>query len=282
MNQPTMDNKQSALTVALSKLLKPLARLLLRNGIAYAEFATLAKRAFVEVANEDFAVPGRKQSASRVSVLTGIHRHEVAKVLKNPIESGPPVGHRNRTAQIIGAWQRDERFSNNGKAIPLTIDKSFAELVATHGGDVTPRAVLDELTRVGAVKQSGNNVELLVKAFTPLGSMDDLQHILGDCTADLLETLDHNLNSEESDRRLQLSVVYNNLPDETLENIELVCSQKSMAFMTALNDFFATQDRDSNPRVTGKGRNRAGLGLYFFRHPVVEQKGKSGHLDTHD
>ena len=263
-----MENKQSALTVALSKLLKPLARLLLRNGIAYAEFASLAKRAYVEVANEDFAVPGRKQSASRVSVLTGVHRHEVAKILKSPVESGPEIGHRNRAARIIGAWQSDEKFSDNGKAKTLIIDSSFADLVGTHGGDVTPRAVLDELLRVGAVEKTDNEVTLLVEAFTPLGSAEDLQYILGDCTADLLETLDHNLSSDAHERRLQLSVVYNNLPDDVLENIELVTSEKSMKFMHELNDFFATQDRDSNPALKGNGRNRAGLGLYFFKQPM--------------
>ncbi len=267
-----MENKQSAITAALSKLLKPLARLLLRNGIAYADFTALAKRAYVEVANEDFAVPGRKQSSSRVSVLTGIHRHEVARILKHPIEAAPAIGHRNRAAQIIGAWQSDIKFSKNGSARQLTIDGEFAELVAAHGGDVTPRAVLDELMRVGAVQCTDNKVDLLVEAFIPLGSMEDLQYILGDCTADLLETLDHNLSSEEHERRLQLSVVYNNLPDETLEYIELASREKAMTFMNDLNRFFATQDRDSNPKVEGSGRNRAGLGLYFFKQRLDQDE----------
>lgn len=262
-----MENKQSALTAALSKLLKPLARLLLRNGIAYAEFASLAKRAYVEVANEDFAVPGRKQSSSRVSVLTGVHRHEVSKILKNPSDTEPVIGHRNRAARIISAWQSDANFHTNGVPDVLTIDQEFADLVAAHGGDVTPRAVLDELIRVGAVNTHDNQVELLVEAFTPQ-TMDDLQYILGDCTADLLETLDHNLSSDVHERRLQLSVVYNNLPDETLQNIELISRDRAMSFMKDLNDFFATQDRDTNPAVKGTGRNRAGLGLYFFKQPI--------------
>lgn len=263
-----MEKKQSAITSALSKLLKPLARLLLRNGIAYADFALMAKRAYVEVASEDFAVPGRKQSASRISVLTGIHRHEVSRVLKDPLQAAPVVGHRNRAAQIIGAWQYDDAFSADGVARVLTIETEFAELVAKYGGDVTPRAVLDELLRVGAVSCDADKVRLLVKAFTPLGSMDDLMYILGDCTADLLETLDHNLSCEEQERRLQLSVVYNNLPDEVLPNLELICSDRAMEFMRELNEFFATQDRDSNPGIKGSGRNRAGLGLYFFKQPM--------------
>lgn len=263
-----METKQSAITAALSRLLKPLARLLLRNGIAYADFALMAKRAYVEVASEDFTVPGRKQSASRVSVLTGIHRHEVGRILKDPQQAAPNVGHRNRAAQIIGAWQYDDAFSVDGVARTLAIDSEFAALVAKYGGDVTPRAVLDELLRVGAVSCANDKVELLVKAFTPLGSIDDLMYILGDCTADLLETLDHNLSCDPQQRRLQLSVVYNNLPDEVLPNLELVCSTRAMEFMTELNEFFATQDRDSNPGSKGTGKNRAGLGLYFFKQPT--------------
>lgn len=266
-----MEKKHTAITAALSRLLKPLARLLLRNGIAYADFALMAKRAYVEVAREDFAVPGRKQSASRVSVLTGIHRHEVSRVLKQPLQAAPMVGHRNRAAQIIGAWQYDEAFSTDGVARELSIESDFAALVAKYGGDVTARAVLDELQRVGAVQCEGDQVSLLVKAFTPLGSMDDLMYILGDCTADLLETLDHNLSCEEHQRRLQLSVVYNNLPDEVLPNLELVCSERAMVFMKELNEFFATQDRDSNPGSKGSGRNRAGLGLYFFKQPMDQE-----------
>lgn len=260
-----MDNKQNAITAALSKLLKPLVRLLLRNGIAYADFAKMAKRAYVEVANEDFMVPGRKQSSSRVSVLTGVHRHEVSKILKSSVEAVTSVGHHNRAAQIIGAWQSDEEFSDQGIANKLSIDVEFASLVTKHGGDVTVRAVLDELLRVEAVVCVDNEVELLVEAFTPLGSMDDLLYILGDCTADLLETLDHNLSCEDHERRLQLSVVYNNLPDEVLPNLELVSRDRAMVFMKELNEFFATQDRDSNPGSKGSGRNRAGLGLYFFK-----------------
>ncbi|OED39302.1 hypothetical protein AB833_17130 [Chromatiales bacterium (ex Bugula neritina AB1)] len=266
-----MENKQSAITAALSKLLKPLARLLLRNGIAYADFAAMAKRAYVEAANEDFAVPGRKQSASRVSLLTGVHRHEVSKILKNPIEQVPMVGHRNRAARIISAWQNDDQFSDAGVARTLTIDGSFAALVAKHGADITSRAVLDELLRVGTVKCTDNEVVLLVEAFTPLGSMDDLLYILGDCTADLLETLDHNLSCEEHERRLQLSVVYNNLPDEVLPNLELVSRDRAMVFMKELNEFFATQDRDTNPGSKGKGRNRAGIGLYFFKQSIDQE-----------
>lgn len=264
-----MEKTRAAVLQALGKLLKPLVRLLLRNGIAYGEFADMAKQAYIEVANADFAVPGRKQSQSRIAVITGIHRHEVAKFLKRDADTDTEshIGRHNRAARVIFGWQNDPAFSELGKARQLTLDE-FSTLVVRHGADVTTRTILDELTRVGAARTTDEgNIELLVEAFAPQDSIQDLIYIFGDCSTDLLETLDHNLSCDADDRRLQMSVVYNNLPDDVLRNLELVSRDRAMEFLTDLNKFYATQDRDTNPSVEGEGRNRAGLGLFYFQSP---------------
>ena len=260
-----MEKTRAAVVQALNKLLKPLVRLLLRNGIAYGEFSDMAKQAYIEVANADFAVPGRKQSQSRIAVITGIHRHEVAKYLKQHAAEEPHIGRHNRAARVIFGWQSDIAFSESGKARALSMD-DFSVLVTRHGADVTTRTILDELERVGAVRRTKEGlVELMVQAFAPQDSIEDLIYIFGDCSADLLETLDHNLSCETDQRRLQMSVVYNNLPDTVLRNLELVSRDRAMEFLTDLNQFFATQDRDTNPSIEGQGRNRAGVGLYYFQ-----------------
>ena len=55
---------QKTLTQAIHTLLRPLVRILLRNGIAYGSLAELAKKAYVDVAFEDFPPEGRKQTVS--------------------------------------------------------------------------------------------------------------------------------------------------------------------------------------------------------------------------
>jgi len=263
----------SAINKAIGKLLLPLVRLLLRNGVTYVEFSEMAKQAYVDVANKDFAVPGKKQSQTRVSVLTGIHRHEVAKLLKRDRSAEPHSDRHHRAARIISAWMTDPKFSENGVARELSVDKEFAALVSEYGADVTTRSVLDELERVGAVARNGKeSVALLVSAFTPQDSDEDLLLILGDSVADLLATFDHNLTVPKSEGHLQMSVVYSNLPDDVLKNLELVSRDRAMSFLTELNQFFATQDRDSNASVEGTGRNRAGVGLYYFQQPIDDDK----------
>ena len=63
-------SKHQILTAAVARILKPLVHILLRNGISCGTFADIAKRQFVDVAQNEFSIQGRKESVSRVSVIT--------------------------------------------------------------------------------------------------------------------------------------------------------------------------------------------------------------------
>ena len=67
-------SKHQILAAAIARILKPLIRILLRNGISYGTFADIAKRQFIDVARNEFSIEGRKQSVSRMSVITGLTR----------------------------------------------------------------------------------------------------------------------------------------------------------------------------------------------------------------
>lgn len=267
LNTMLMSKVESPLRNALQRLVTPLVRLLLRHGVAYGEFSEVVKKAYVEVANQDFAVPGRKQSLSRVAVLTGIHRHEVKKLLQQPLEDDSHRSRHNRAARVIGAWLREPEFSDEGEPKVLSF-AAFTQLVNQHGGDVTPRTVLDELMRIKAVERpTEDEIVLIEHSYVPTDCPDDLIHIFGDSVGDLIATFDHNLQAPADRARLQMSAVYSNIPDESLANVALVSQHKSMEFLHELNRFFATQDRDGNPALKGSGRNRAGIGIYYFEQP---------------
>jgi hypothetical protein len=149
-----MDTKQ-ALSAAIRKLLRPLVRILLRNHISFGAFSDLAKRVYVEVAIEEFGLPNRKQSVSRVSILTGLSRKEVGRVRQLPIPNdAEAVGRYNRAARVVTGWVRDEFFSD-GQANPAVLavegtGSTFAELVRRFSGDAGPGGP-DELLRNGLV-----------------------------------------------------------------------------------------------------------------------------------
>jgi len=264
-----MPKYENTMLLALGKLLRPLIRVLLRHGVGCEEFVGLVRRTYVSVAEQEFPPIGRKQSLSNIALVTGIHRHEVKKLMNSADRETSSAAEHHRAARVIYGWLRDADFSQGGVAKTLEIATQFKKLVGKYSGDITPRPILDELLRVGAVeKPTKDTVKLLVPAYIPHDSDEDLIQIFGDCVTDLLSTLDHNLRSDPEVRRLQLSVVHDNLPDDVMANIELVSRDQSLQFLRRLNQFFETQDRDSNPNVEGSGRNRAGIGLYFFHEKM--------------
>lgn len=265
-----------ALSAAILRMLRPLVRLLLRHGISYGTFADLAKWVYVDVADKEFNLPGKKQSTSRVSVLTGLSRKEVSRVqsIETP-DDASVIQQYNRAARVISGWLRDEQFTNSdGEAatLPLEGKSSFAELVKAYSGDMPSRAILDELVRVKAVELMDDQVRLLTHAYVPLEGEQEKLNILGTDVALLINTIDHNIENTHEEPYFQRKVAYDNLPEEVIPQVRELSREKSQELLEEVNRLLVMHDRDSNPQSTGSGRKRAGLGIYYFEEDVPEDK----------
>jgi Family of unknown function (DUF6502) len=259
-----------ALSAAITTLLRPLVRLLLRNHVPYRTFADLAKRVYVDVATEEFGIPGRKQSKSRVSVITGLSRKEVLRLKRLPAPSDlGAVELYNRAARVIAGWVRDRRFGDeSGQPTDLPFEGEtvcFRELVKTYSGDAPARAVLDELVRVGVVERTPDGrIQLLERSFIPKTGEIDKIGILGVDAADLIGTIDHNILRPETPF-FQRKVSYDNLPSEALPELKKLAGEQAQTLLEHLDRWMSERDRDVNPLVPGTGRVRAGIGIYYFQ-----------------
>jgi len=266
------------LSAAVLRLFRPLVRILLRNGVSYRTFADFAKWVYVDVATKEFGIKGRKQSTSRVSVITGLSRKEVKRVRELPRpDDSASVESYNRAARVIAAWRREIDFLDvEGNPAPLPLEglgSTFSELVKRYSGDMPVRAVLDELIRVGAVERLENGrVRLLVRAYVPESSEADKLHILGTDVAHLISTIEHNLKADPSGLLFQRKVAYDNLPNEVLPEFRELSAKRAQALLEKLDTWLAQRDRDVTPSVKGTGRNRAGLGIYYFEEPYIEEE----------
>ncbi|MFZ5621500.1 MAG: DUF6502 family protein [Pseudomonadota bacterium] len=262
-----------ALTVAILRILRPLVRILLRHGVSHRTFSELAKWVYVDVAATEFALEERKQTTSRVAVITGLTRKDVARLREQTQPDARMHSERyNRAARIIGAWLREPAFrAPDGTPAVLPLqggEASFQELVRRHSGDMPPRALLDELVRVGAVRlEADGGVRLLSLGYVPHSDVAEKINILGTDVALLLATLDHNLESGGRPPRFQRKVAYDNLPDQALPQLRTLAAAEGQALLERLNLWLAEHDRDTNPAVDGDGRNRAGVGIYYFEEP---------------
>ncbi len=277
---PIMEPMEKAISSAILKLMRPLVRVLLRNGIPFRTFADLAKRVYVSVASEEFAIEGRIASVSRVSVITGLSRKEISRVKDDRgTEDNISAQKYNRAARVIGGWVRDPMFTDeNGEPKELPVengDASFAKLVRSHSGDVPVRAVLDELVRVGNVHLTEDgNVRLLDRAYVPRTGEIDKIGILGTDGSDLMETINYNMSNQEKESRFQRKVSYDNLPVEAMDEVRNLIATHAQEFLELLNRRIAEHDRDVNPEAGGTGRLRAGIGVYYFEENVGEVRGE--------
>ena len=152
------DSVKKGLLATYSKLLRPLIRILLKHGVTYAEFSEVVKTVFVTIAAKEFRVPGRKcrrpncdcyrADTKRSPKTDGQIKRERFKLKDNL----------SRIGRVLTGWHTDPEFTGP-YGMPLEIrydsdvpnDTTFVELVQQYSGDMTPRAMLDELLRVGAV-----------------------------------------------------------------------------------------------------------------------------------
>ncbi|MBY0401540.1 hypothetical protein K2X89_14685 [Myxococcota bacterium] len=257
---------------AVVALLRPLVRLVLKRGMAFGQFAELVKRAYVEAAEEDFAVPGRKLTISRVAVLTGLTRKEASRLMQEePAVSESQARRRvNRAARVVSAWAVDPAFQDaSGTPLDLPFDAgqgpTFARLVAQHGADVPPRAVLDELVRVGAVlRRDDGQIHLVERAYIPAGDEAAKLDILGTDVADLIASIEHNLDPVDGTPFFQRKVAYDNLPPDYLPALRALLAERGQALLETLNDDMARHDRDLTGDAVDGPRRRAMVGIYYF------------------
>ena len=263
------DKVRAALAAAVVRVLRPLVRAVLRSGMSYKAFNDLVKWVYVDISMKEFTIPGRKNSKSRVAVLTGLTRREVDRLVRmaEPKEGTPE--RYNRAARVLSGWSEDPRFrgSDDQPAILLIEGESgFTELVRMYSGNQPYRAVLDELVRVGSVERVDADHVRLVKAYyEPVSGKQEEEklNILGIATGDLLETIAYNIRRSDGPAFYQQEI-YERVPVSKLEEMRESIRKHCDQFAVKTDRMLYTQlGIDTNAAGHSTDR-RAGVGIYYF------------------
>ena len=269
-----MEESNSILTTAILRVLRPLVRVLLRHEVAHAEFCELAKHAYVESAKKYFALPGRKLTHSRLAVLTGLSRKEILRISEtSPSENGAASVSQNRARRVIRGWLDDPAFHDEQgepKVLPLRGDISFETLAMRYSGDITGRAVLDELIRVGAVEKTGEgHARLRQKGYLPVESDTERLKILAKHTADLLETGAHNLQADAQHLRFQRQLTYHDINEDIAREFQEFSRARAMDLLVELDRWLAEKKKSQIQNDEIK-QVRVGMGIYYFENEGTE------------
>ena len=265
---------KNSLLDAFKKILRPFIGVLLRNGVSIAEFVELIKTAFVEVAANDFRVPGKKMSQSRVAIVTGLTRKEVARVIKEEHRrlygyEGSPQG---RAARVLLGWHMDDDFVGPyGTPNDLQFDSkeglNFSDLVKRHSGDMPARAMLDELMRIGAVEETKDGLyRVLMRSYIPPtlapGGLDLMQKAL----ADFHQTVIMNLEKQAvGSGRFQRSVWSDSkLTEGELVDFEHFVRGTGQKYLEEMDDWLGKRIARRTSDFVPSNAKVAGVGIYHF------------------
>lgn len=269
---------------AVRRIVTPVVRLLLHFGITYPVFAELIKRVYVQVADREFALPKREQTASRLSLLTGIHRQEINR-LRETLGAGSeaPIEKASAAAalspRLLTAWTQDSRFREADSEPALLYrstvqgEPSFEELVQTVSKDIRPRAVLDEWLRLGIVEITDDGrVKLNVKVFVPSDSLPDKAAVIANILADHISACVHNLRGTGEpffDRRVRVE----GLSADATAELRALVKQRGSVFLQDINSAAARLAAEQTDGPT----HRMSIGLFEYEEREGDEKSTDKH-----
>jgi hypothetical protein len=240
----------------------------------------MVRKTYVDVAHEEFGIDGKRQTLSRISVITGLNRKEVARLLKlPPIDRSDEVWW-NRAAHVLASWLRDETFLDR-KGDPLDLpfagaEASFTELVRRHSGDMRPRAVADELLRIGAIEAVDGKLRMTARGYVPGADSERIIEILGMDTAEFMELIDHNLLADPDDRLVQLKVLSDNVPARYQAEFNAYSGRLTRNLLEELARWLSERDHGSDWSGDDE-RVVLGLGVYQINR-IARREGEPTEL----
>lgn len=253
---------------ALERLLRPLVRSLINNGITLPLLSRMLKSVYVKAA-QDFSLQHKNLTDSRISLLTGVHRKDVKTIRETQAQGILKRGNYSVAARVLAEWTANSAFLDADGA-PVFLPKlgagSFEELVALVNTDIRARTLLDDWLSKGMVIINEQGLLCLQQAaFAPSHNEKELMDFFGANLADHIAVAAHNLENQ-ADRLLERSTYYDGLSTESVAKIRHFTEQQAMQTLVKVNKFayqLAKQDA-GQPNAD----QRFNFGTYFYHSGI--------------
>ncbi len=279
MSESVKDN----LGLALRMMLKPMAKLLIEQGITHQEFAEAAKEVYVEMALRHYAESG-KINKSRIAIVTGLTRKEVANVITRALKQEKKGKTFSRPGRVLHGWHNDPDYTGPyGVPMEIPYDSgdgkgtapSFVHLVRTYSGDQSPKQMLDELLRVGAMVQlEDGSYKVLRRDFEPESLSPKLIERFGDIGFNLLTTLSANVQKTGIGEGIfDRAVISNNKLDaDELKLFERYLKSRGQQILEEIDNWLT---REITPKEADSDAYESGLAMLQY---IVYRPGEKSSL----
>jgi hypothetical protein len=256
------------LLAELAYLLRPIVSALIKTGVTAQEADTIVRQVFVQMAIEQ-SNP-ETASDSSISIATGLARREVKRLRelssleKHPVPENVSIGSR-----IVAAWLTKSGYQDIlGEPIPLPrrsndlTQPTFENLADCISKDVRPRAILDELIRLGVIKLNENDyVTLNQEAFVPTEGIEEKAFYLGNNLHDHAAAAFNNLLELDESPWLERSVHYKKITSLELEEIRKIVEKAGNKALKEVNQHI--QNLPDSELGTKKDKKFT-FGIYYY------------------
>jgi hypothetical protein len=279
-NRRSQDSVKEATIGALKQIIDPLVGLMFDGGITVKEFCHLLRERAVRAAAARIVKQGGRTSKSRVAIVTGLPRSEVARILSMDDKTSSRTGGQHPVRKILAGWYDNQRFlSSTGEPAVLPMfgrRRSFEQLVALYGGGIPVRAMLDQLTQIDAIEilpRQRVRAKSRVPIFT--GLTTNAITAIGDRTGDLLATLNRNVGTT-ANPLFEGTAVVTDIFRDAVPLLRRELTEQGTAFIEGANSLLARSR--SKPRRTVLGhpsKCRIGVTVYYFQSDINEDPEQS-------
>ena len=223
----------------------------LDSGLSTLELHSIIREAAVRTVAARQLELARRVNISGIAASTGIPRAEISRILNSKTGSSRRVVDRfqQSTNRILAVWHQDPKFANPaGKPMDLRMygrGTTFDSLVRSYGRGIPTRAMLDELTRVGAAEVlSSNLVRAKAMVAVDCGMTPRVIRSFGERAAELLSTMLQNMKNP-SNPKFVACISGTNIPPAVVPLFRKELASKGADFLADM--------RDSLVRETGDG-----------------------------
>lgn len=262
-----MSSRSSVVLAAVLRACKPLVRLLLRHGVAYPAFAAALKQVFLEAAVAELRGGGKKQTDSALSLLSGVHRRDIRELASQGGASMALDAPMNLASQVAARWLTDPAYldrKRRPRVLPRSGDApSFDALVASISSDVRPRAVLDDMVRLGMLNQTEAGLEVLALGIVPREGFPEMAALLADNLHDHAAAACLNVGGAHN--YLEQALFVDELTAESAQQLHAASARAwRRAFQDVMREAQARFDHDRVHAPADQRIHRVRFGSYFL------------------
>lgn len=252
-------------------LLVPVIRFLLKHGVTWSEFGEISKDAYVHVARNDYGIQGRPTNNSRVAMLTGLSRREVARVRDHLLEGEEDVARQqgNQISRILTGWHIDGEFTDNDgrpKDLPATgTTGSLTSLLKNYAGDLPHGAIRKEMQQRGLIEELTSGEFRVLKRDYVYSELDpEIVRRMGIALHDHATTLEHNLNEDrDSAPRFEAIADNSKLSPRAFRRFQKLVESQGLAFLEEMDGWLSKHEIDDTSDTDTRSV-RLGVGVYLI------------------